>query len=128
MPRKTVKKPTNPPTRKQKDTAKAVIENRGISSAEAMRKAGYSEATIKNPSQIMESEGVKDALAEYGLTEELIASSLVEDIQEKKKNRLDELRFGAELLKMTGSNGPAVAVQVNIKKVTEKVDNILEDD
>lgn len=47
-----------------------------------------------------ESPGFKQALAEFGLTEELITVSLVTDIKEKKGKRHQELKLGAEILGM----------------------------
>jgi len=55
----------------------------------------------QNPKRIMESVGFKMALRELGLTEELITSSLVEDIKEKPQQRIQELKLGAEILQMT---------------------------
>jgi len=117
------------PTRKQKAAAKAIIENPSISNAQALREAGYSENTIVDHKNVTESEGFLQALDDYGLTEELIVSSLAEDIKEKPKNRVQELKLGAEIRGMTGSKSatPAVAVQVNIDNVQTKVKSIFED-
>ena len=49
---------------------------------------------------MLERKGVKEALAEFGLTEELITTSLVSDIKRKPKRRLGELRLGDEILNM----------------------------
>lgn len=49
----------------------------------------------------MESTGFKQALRDLGLTEELITTALIDDIKNKPKNRLGELRLGAEILGIT---------------------------
>lgn len=49
---------------------------------------------------VTESVGFKQALRDLGLTEDLITSSLVYDIREKPKDRLGELKLGAEILGM----------------------------
>ena len=55
---------------------------------------------IQDPKRIVESQGFKQALYDLGLTEELITTSLVNDIIEKPKARLGELKLGAEILGM----------------------------
>lgn len=66
---------------------------------------GYSKGVTETPKMVLETAGFKQALRELGLTEELITTALVNDINEKPKNRLGELRLGAELL---GINKPEI--------------------
>ncbi len=49
----------------------------------------------------MKADGVKVALAHYGLTEKLIRVALVDDIENKAGNRVAELRLGADILGIT---------------------------
>ena len=91
------------PTLKQRKVAKALLDNALIDNpptmGEMLEKVGYAKSVAEaKPGEIIDSQGVKDALAEYGLTEELITTALVHDIENKPKNRLGELRLGAELL------------------------------
>ena len=58
-------------TVKQKKAIDAVLENRGSVSA-AMRQAGYSEATAKNPKNLTQSKAWKELLAEH-LSDESLA-------------------------------------------------------
>ncbi len=58
--------------------------------------SGYS--TPPNGSAL---DGVRVALARYGLTDQLITCALVEDIEAKPGDRLGELRLGADILGMT---------------------------
>ena len=97
------------PTLRQRKVAKLIIENatldKPLNGGQIVEKGRYSKSMVIKPSKVLESKGVKDALAEYGLTEELITSSLVSDIENKPKNRLGELRLGAEILKMNEREG-----------------------
>lgn len=93
------------PTLKQKKAAKKIAENLLADKPEDLRDiledVGYSKAIAKNPQMVTESVGFKKALNELGLTEELITTSLVEDIKANKGKRVPELRMGAEMLGMT---------------------------
>lgn len=81
---------------KQRLALDKMIENGGNMS-KAMEAVGYSPNTAKNPQKLTESQGFKELLEEYGLTDELIISSLVEDIKAKKRNRVAELTLAAKI-------------------------------
>jgi len=103
------------PTLKQQLAIAKLVENRGTSIGQAMRDAGYTPATAKNPQNLTNSIGFKEALEEYGLTEELITRALVDDIKSKPKKRFYELSLGADILGMkkqsdTGGNKTLVVV------------------
>jgi len=110
------------PTLKQKRVAKIVLEglSTGQTAGEALRKAGYGPGMIHNPQQVMNSVGFKAAMAEFGLTEELISTALVDDIKAKPKQRVQELKLGAEILGMTHAASTNVAVQVNMNEDRDK--------
>lgn len=72
------------------------MEKRGTI-AQAMREAKYDETTIKNPKNLTESKGFKELCEEAGLTDELLLTALVDDIREKPKDRVAELRLAAQL-------------------------------
>ena len=86
-----------------------------LTGGEMLEKVGYSPNLVKQPGRVMEAQGVKDALAEYGLTEELIVSSLASDIKGKPKDRVAELRLAAQLRGMTEDkqNSKTVVVLVS---------------
>lgn len=90
------------PRPRQRKAAKALVDNmlldKPLPEGEVLEMAGYPPTVSQNPGKIKEQRGFKLALAEMGLTEELVVSSLTEDIREKKQNRLGELRLGAEIL------------------------------
>ena len=87
-------------TPKQKEAVKKIMENHGTPLGTIMTEVGYEAMTAKNPKNLTESRGYKEELARYGLTEELVTSALVEDIENKPQERVAELRLGAEILGM----------------------------
>lgn len=91
----------------QKELAEAIVKNtkrprnKRKNKGELLESIGYAATTAKHiPKQIIESKGVKEALKGYGLTEELITTALVFDIENKPKARVKELNLGAEILGM----------------------------
>lgn len=98
------RKHSQKPTPKQKKAAKAYLDNflsgKPISTGALLENIGYAPSVVKNPQLVTESQGFKDSLAEFGLTEELITSALVTDIKGKPMKRTQELKLGAEILGM----------------------------
>ncbi|MEK7228182.1 MAG: hypothetical protein AAB681_02395 [Patescibacteria group bacterium] len=86
-------------TQKQRLATQKSVENGG-NITEAMRYAGYSEKTINNPSNLTQSKGFRAILEDSGLTETLVASALVEDIEKKPQNRVKELALASDILGM----------------------------
>jgi len=91
-------------TARQRKAARAVVENlrssKPKSHKQVLSSVGYGTGLQDQPQRVLGSEGFKEALREMGLTEELITSALVSDIKKKPKNRISELRLGAEILGM----------------------------
>ena len=85
-------------TARQKVAARIRHENPTISDRDVLLGANYDLSTAERPTLITQSIGYKYELAKYGLTEELITSSLVEDIQAKPQKRVRELELGADIL------------------------------
>ena len=83
-------------TRKQKVAVDKIIENHGNVS-KAMREAGYSDASAKNPSNLLDSKGFIQLMDERGLTDYLIVDALVEDITSKPGNRTAELQLAVKM-------------------------------
>lgn len=92
------------PTVRQRRLAKGLVENQmshtPLSVGAVMREIGYSNTISEQPSRITESSGFKKALAELGLTEELIVTALVDDILDKPRQRVKELTLAADILGM----------------------------
>lgn len=89
------------PTLKQRRAVKVISENLGMPIGKALQEAGYSPSTANNPYLITQGAGFLAEMARSGLTKKLIADSLVDDIVEKRGNRVGELALGAKILKMT---------------------------
>lgn len=70
-----------------------------LPTGQVLADVGYG-TIVQDPSRITESQGFKTAMADLGLTEDLIATSLVADIKKKKGKRYHELKLGAEILGM----------------------------
>ena len=112
----------------QRDLAEAIVINKKLSrdkrknKKELLVSMGYSTSTAESiPNKIIESKGVKDALKEWGLTEELITTSLVFDIENKPKGRVKELSLGAEILGMKeGDNKGGKILIINVSGETSK--------
>lgn len=93
----------------QSETARLTLEmvgsGKNVSKGKILKKVGYKASIAKNPDKVFETEGFKEALLEqagaFGLTKELIESSLVEDILKKPQRRVRELELGAAILKLT---------------------------
>lgn len=83
-------------TKKQRLATTNLVENGGNAS-KAMRDAGYSPTTARTPSKLTSSKGFRQIMEQYGLTDELLISALVEDIKSKKGNRRAELELAFKL-------------------------------
>lgn len=87
----------------QRKAAEAVVENLAstnpLPTGQVLENVGYGKI-IQDPRRITESMGFKQAIRDLGLTEELITTSLVEDINLKPQERIQELKLGAEILGM----------------------------
>lgn len=80
-------------TLRQKKALDNLVENGGVVSR-AMIDAGYSAATAKTPQKLTESKSFKQLMEQYGLTDELLLTSLVDDIKSKPGKRHKELELG----------------------------------
>lgn len=105
-------------TLRQKKAAKITLESLGNgnkkSKGEILAEAGYPPSMQKNPQEVFNREGFKQELENYGLTEDLIKTALVEDIKAKPKKRFFELSLGAEILGLKkGQGGGNTNVQIN---------------
>jgi len=81
------------PTIKQRKAFKQIIENHS-SISKAMRDVGYKKTTATVPYNLTKSKGWQELCEEIGLTDELLATALVEDIKAKPQNRKAELELG----------------------------------
>jgi len=91
------------PKPRQKKLAMLVVENMQKKQPEPigklMESIGYGTTSL-TPSIVTESKGYLQALRDLGLTEELVTTSLVDDINKKPQNRVKELSLASDILQM----------------------------
>lgn len=78
-------------------TLEKVRKSKKISKGQILMEAGYTKNVSEQPQKVFDTEGFKEELENFGLTEELIKTSLVDDIKGKPRRRERELRLAAEL-------------------------------
>ncbi len=90
-------------TTRQKKLAIKMVENmqrkEPLTKQQVLEDVGYNKIAL-SPSRILESQGYLQALRDLGLTEELVTTSLVEDIEKKPQNRVKELSLASDILQM----------------------------
>lgn len=99
---------------------KEIVESRGKSISQALLRAGYSIPTVKNPKQVIQTKGFQQLIRERGLTEEFVTDALKDDIQNKPRKRVEELKLAADILRMRGSNtapGDFTPTQIHITQI-----------
>lgn len=102
-------------THKQVLASQIMVENGGNAS-KAMRDAGYSNSSSKNPMKLTKSKGFNEIMNNLGLTEEFLIPALVEDIKNKPGNRRAELELAFKLKGYLKSSDK-VSIQNNTIKV-----------
>jgi hypothetical protein len=85
----------------------------GRSKKEALLLAGYSKHTAIKPSQVLESKGFQQLLAET-LPDNLILDSLREDIEAKPQHRVRELELASKIKGWHRDVAPQVQVSVGV--------------
>ena len=89
------------PTIRQQAAADEILKNQMRAPEDRLTKKEIAAASGYLSTAQLNSDGVRAALARYGLTEELVTAALVEDINAKPQNRVQELKLGADILGMT---------------------------
>ena len=82
-------------TERQKIAIDKVIENRGNVS-KAMKEAGYTAASAKNPSNLTDSKAWAELMDIY-LTDDMLLRALSDDIEKKEGSRKGELELAYKL-------------------------------
>lgn len=83
-------------TTRQKMAFNRVVENGGNISR-AMMDVGYTPATAKTPQKLTESKGFQELCNQHGLTDDFLIRALIEDIENKPKNRKPELELAFKI-------------------------------
>ena len=107
-------------TQKQKRIAKELIDNtqrKKPDTAQAMvERVGYTRSAAKAKSkEIINSKGVKEAMIEYGFSEDK-AKQVVGDILIKGKKEKNKLSAADMIFKVQGTYAPTKSIQLNIEK------------
>jgi len=133
----TVKKKIKKPTTRQRKAAQAHVDNflsgKPISTGSMLKSVGYGTGLQNQPARVLESVGFKQAIRDMGLTEELITTSLVEDIKNKPQKRVAELKLGSEILGIVRNDEKPPSEQKNTynfifsQEVQSKVHDINEE-
>jgi len=97
----------------QKKAAKTLAE-RGGSIGQAMRDAGYSDISSKTPKKLTDSIGFREICEKVGLTDDLILKSLSDDINQKPRNRVQELNLAAKIKGMLIDRTETKTLNVNV--------------
>ena len=84
------------PTLKQQIALQKTVENGGNVS-KAMKDAGYTHETARNPDKLTNSKGFQALCDELGLTDDFLVSALKSDIAQKQANRKPELELAFKI-------------------------------
>jgi hypothetical protein len=117
-------------TTKQKRVAKLIIENTlldtPLTGGEIVENSGYGESMKLYPKRVIDTEGVTQALAEYGFTEDN-AKRVVTDILLNEDERAEtRLKASDMVFKVHGTYAPekSTAVNVNVDARLEDKDGL----
>lgn len=124
------------PRIKQRKVAQKLIENvklaKPLTAGEIVESSGYGPSMKKNPQVVINSQGVKEALEEYGFTEDnakkVVAKILLNDDTEPNAR----LKAADQVFKVHGSYAPEKSVNLNVeveaspevKGLTEKLNEL----
>ncbi len=107
------------PTAKQKRVAKLIIENGKLdiplNGGEILEKVRYSKGMQIQPSRVLQSEGVKEELANLGFTEANAKSVVTEIMLNKKAEPNARLKATDQVFKVEGSYAPEKSVNLNVE-------------
>lgn len=97
------------PTIRQKKLAKELVANfqKPIpdTAGQVLEKVGYSKNLTKQPGRVIEADGVKEALADLGFTEDFAKQKVVE-IMQTSTNEMAVLKGAEQIFKVHGSYAP----------------------
>lgn len=119
------------PTLKQRKVAKTIVDSlaRGETptAIEVLKSSNYSISTSETKStKIIQSEGVQEALEEYGFTEDnakKVVSEIMLDSKQKGDTRINAAK---EVFKVRGSYAPEKSTALNLNIGLNNLDNEVE--
>ena len=105
-------------TIRQRRVAKLIIENASLdeplNGGEILERVRYGKIS-KQPSRVLKSEGVLEALEEYGFTEDNAKKVVSEILLNKEADDGHRLKAASEVFKVQGSYAPEKSLTVNIE-------------
>jgi len=111
-------------TLKQRRVAKLIIENatldNPLNGGEIVEKGRYSKSMVIKPSKVLESKGVKEALTEYGFSEDNAKKVVGEIMLNEKVDPSARLKATDQVFKVQGTYAPEKSVNLNIEVPVEK--------
>jgi hypothetical protein len=122
-------------TVRQKRIAKLIIENetldKPLNAGQLLEKVSYGKIS-KQPSRILKSAGVQEALEDYGFTEDNAKKVVCEIMLDDKKDPNARLKATDQVFKVRGTYAPEVHKNLNViinlkPKEIEKLNNLLDE-
>lgn len=119
------------PTARQKRAAKLIIENETLdipkTGGEIVESSGYGVSMKKNPQVVLESDGVKEALINYGFSEDNAKQVVSEIMLDSDNDPNARLKATDQVFKVHGSYAPEKSAHVNINvNTTDSADELRE--
>lgn len=115
------------PTVRQKRVAKLIVENatldKPLNAGQMLEKVSYSEGIQKQPNRVLESEGVQEALADLGFTEDNAKRVVTEIMLNPDADNSSRLKATDQVFKVQGSYAPErhLNTNINVDITPEKV-------
>lgn len=111
-------------TIKQKKIAKLIVENttldKPLNGKQMLAKVSYSDGLQKQPSRVIESEGVQEELQVLGFTEENAMNVVSEIMLNPEAQDNNRLKAAEQVFKVTGSYAPERKINLNANIDIEK--------
>lgn len=113
-------------TTKQRRVAKLIIENatldKPMTGGEIVEKSGYGESMKLYPARIIDTEGVKEALNDYGFSEDNAKMVVAEILLKQDARDADRLKAADMVFEVQGSKAPAKTINLHGQVGNEDVD------
>ena len=117
-------------TERQQRVARLIIENKTLpkplSGGEIVEKSGYGPGMTSNPSRILESQGVKEALEIAGFNVNAAKTVVSEIMHNPEVDASTRLTAAREVFKVEGSYAPEKQINLNLSvlDVLDDLENI----
>lgn len=113
-------------TLKQKEAAKLIIKNatldKPLTGGEIVENSGYGVSMKTNPQVILNSQGVKDALAEYGFSENNAMMVVTDIMMNEDTDANTRLKATDQVFKVHGTYAAEKTTSLNVNVDVKKTD------